>query len=201
MAWINNDRRILLRSPDGVREEGWGGGERQKFTFGVWEQAEPEIVSDSLGLHAACPGAPRPGKMAPSPSCHSSAHSRPGLIKFWSIPLRSVSIPNERLKMGLSAALENKNVHIAKTFFFSSGIKVLWCRVGDCLAAEKDVFCFFSVLCYGSTLRVHRTKRHMSSHAKGGYLAGNATSSSHHAFPDSLHKSPTVSSFQPLCQC
>lgn len=120
-----------------------GGGERQKFTFGVWEQAEPEIVSDSLGLHAARPGAPRRGKMAPSPSCHSSAHSRPGLIKFWSIPLRSGSIPNERLKMGLSAALENKMFAFPKLFFFLLESKfydaewvILW-------LPRRMFFCFF----------------------------------------------------------
>lgn len=104
-------------------------------------------------------GAPHRGKMAPSPSCHSSAHSRPGLIKFWSIPLRSGSIPDERLKMGLSAALENKNVHIAKTFFlfWNQSFMMLseWfsgCREGCFLG----FLFFFSVLRYRSTLRVQR---------------------------------------------
>lgn len=46
--------------------------------------------------------------------------------------------------MGLSAALENKNVRIAKTFFFLLQSKFHDVDVGDSLAAEKDAFfCVF----------------------------------------------------------
>lgn len=189
MAWINNDGGILLRSPPngrGRRNGGsLGGVKRQKFTFGVWKQAEPEIVGDSLGLDVMQLGPRAPTtKLTPLPhpfrwrtmplSCHSSGAIRSlGLIKFRSVPLRNghIPTPNEKswqngLKLHRSLP---KNVLV--------GIKVSLRQAGGRSSGCWRQPCggpFFE-LSFSFFLRVDwlargLTKCHVSPGAKGDYL-------------------------------
>lgn len=116
-------------------------GKRQKFTFGVWEQAEPEIVSDSLGLHVACLG-PCWRKMAPSSSCHSSAHSRPALIKFWGI--QAATFPQKLSKRASAMSLKLLKL-LLQSVFLGSKLYSLF--------AEKSTFLLFLfILCFSDSL-------------------------------------------------